>query len=107
MKEKVRKSLTKGLTRVKWIATFIAERTRAETSVAKLLYESCKLEDKMDGLYRDIGKRVMELKEKSGEEEKDVFQDFIVQQALDEIRNLKESTDDYKDQARNINRLPE
>ncbi|MEE8317851.1 MAG: hypothetical protein V3S13_02955 [Candidatus Omnitrophota bacterium] len=107
MREKVRKSLTMGLTRVKWIATFIAERTRAETSVAKLLYESRKLEDKMDGLYRDIGKRVMELKEKSGEEEKDVLQDFIVQQALDEIRNLKESTDDYKDQARNINKLPE
>ena len=107
MKDKVKQSLTTGLTRIRWIAAFIAERRRAETSVGKLLYESSKLENRMDGLYRDIGKRVMELKEKNDDEEKDVFSDFIVQQALDEIKNLKETTGDYREQARNINKLPE
>ncbi len=107
MIDKVKKNFTTGLSRVKWIAGFVADRTRAETSVAKLLFESSKLESRMDDLYRDVGKRVMELKEKDDLAEKDVYRDFIVQQALDEIRNIRESVDDYRDQAKNINKLPE
>ncbi len=107
MIEKVKKNLTTGLSRVKWIAGFVADRTRAETSVAKLLFESSKLESRMDELYIDVGKRVMELKEKDDLAEKDVYKDFIVQQALDEIRNIRESVSDYKDQAKDINKLPE
>ncbi|MBL7031811.1 MAG: hypothetical protein ISR97_01360 [Nitrospira sp.] len=105
MIDRVKNNLGTGLTRVKWIATFLAERTRAGTSVAKLLYESSKLGERIDELYRDIGRRVMELKENGGD--KDVYSDFIVQQALDEIRNLKEDVDDYKKEARNINKIPE
>ena len=105
MIDRVKNNLATGLTRAKWIATFLAERTRAGTSVAKLLYESSKLGEKIDDLYRDIGRRVMELKGKGGDN--DVYSDFIVQQALDEIRNLKEDVDDYKNQARNINKIPE
>ena len=105
MINRVRDNLATGLTRAKWIATFLAERTRAGTSVAKLLYESSKLGERIDDLYREIGQRVMELKEKDGD--KDVYSDFIVQKALDEIRNLKEDVDDYKDQARHVNKIPE
>ena len=105
MINRVKNNLATGLTRAKWITTFLAERTRAGTSVAKLLYESSKLGERIDDLYRDIGQRVMELKEKDGN--KDVYSDFIVQKALDEIRNLKEDVDDYKDQARNVNKIPE
>ncbi len=105
MIDRVKNNLATGLTRAKWIATFLAERTRAGTSVAKLLYESSKLAERIDDLYRDIGRRVMELKEKDGD--KDVYSDFIVQKALDEIRNLKEDVDDYKNQARNVNKIPE
>jgi hypothetical protein len=93
-----------GLMRIKWIATFVAERTKAETSVVKLLYESSKLETKINDHYRDIGKRVLELKEK---DETEVFQDFIVQQALREVKNLKSSVEDYKKQAKNTNKLPD
>jgi hypothetical protein len=93
-----------GLMRIKWIATFVAERTKAETSVVKLLYESSKLETKINDHYRDIGKRVLELKEK---DETEVFQDFIVQQALSEVKNLKSSVEDYKKQAKNTNKLPD
>ena len=104
MIDKVKKSLTTGVTRAKWIATFVAERTKAETSVARLLYESSKLESKMDDIYRDIGKRVAELKEKG---EESVLSDFIVQQALDEVKSLKETVDDCRNQAKNANKLPE
>ena len=105
MINRVKDNLATGLTRAKWIATFLAERTRAGTSVAKLLYESSKLAERIDDLYMEIGQRVMELKEKDGD--KDVYSDFIVQKALDEIRNLKEDVDDYKNQARNVNKIPE
>ena len=105
MIDRVKSNLATGLTRAKWIATFLAERTRAGTSVAKLLYESSKLNERINDLYSDIGRRVMELKEKG--EDKDVYSDFIVQQALDEIRTLREDSDDYKKQARNINKIPE
>ena len=105
MIDRVKNNLATGLTRVKWIATFLAERTRAGTSVAKLLYESTKLEERINALYSDIGRRVMELKDKDGDI--DVYGDFIVQQALDEIRTLREDVDDYKNQARNVNKIPE
>ena len=104
MINKVKDSFNTGLMRVKWIATLVAERTKAETSVVKLLYESSKLESKIDDLYRDIGKRVIELKEKG---EKEVHQDFIVQQALNELKDLREAVKDYGKQAKNINKLPE
>jgi gas vesicle protein len=107
MIDKVKKNLTTGLTRVKWIAGFVAERTKAETSVAKMLYESSKLDSKIDELYTDVGKRVMELKTKGGTEGEDVFRDFIVQQALDEIKNLQDTVSDYRAEAKNINKLPE
>ena len=105
MINRVKNNLATGLARAKWIATFLAERTRAGTSAAKFLYESSKLGERIDDLYKEIGQRVMELKEKDGE--KDVYSDFIVQKALDEIRNLKEDVDDYKNQARDVNKIPE
>jgi hypothetical protein len=104
MIERVKKSLNEGFRIIKWIATFIAERTKAETSIAKLLYESSKLERKMDDLYREIGKRTLELKEKG---EESIFNDFIIQQTSAEIKGLKETVEEYKDKARNVSKLPE
>ena len=104
MIDKVKKSFSTGVLRVKWIATFLAERTKAETSVARLLYEKTKLEGKINDLYSDVGNRVAELKAKG---EEDVLKDFMVQQALDEIKNLQETVDDYKSKADNINKLPD
>ena len=104
MIDNVKKSLNTGLLRIKWIASFLAERTKAEASVAKLLYEKTKLEGKINDLYSDVGKRAMELKEKG---EEDILKDFMVQQTLDEIKNLQESVDDFKGRAENINKLPD
>jgi enoyl-[acyl-carrier-protein] reductase (NADH) len=104
MLDNTKKNLVTGITRVKWIATFLAERTRAETAIAKLVYEKSKLENKMDDLYRDIGRRVLELKEKG---EHDVFNDFTIQHALSELKDMKEIVSNYKTQADNINKLPE
>ena len=61
MLDMTKKNLAAGITRVKWIAEFLAERTKAETVIAKLSYERIKLEKKVDDLYREIGKRVQAL----------------------------------------------
>ena len=104
MIDKVKKSFSTGVLRVKWIANFLVERTKAETSVARLLYEKTKIDGKINDLYSDVGNRVAELKAKG---EEDVLKDFMVQQALDEIKNLQETVDDYKSKADNINKLPD
>jgi len=104
MIDRIRNSLNKGLDQVKWFATFLAERTKAETDIARLLFESTRIDGKIEDLYRDIGKRVMEIREKG---EKAIWKDFIIQQALDEIKQLKETADEFRAQAKNLSKLPE
>lgn len=100
----IRKNLMTGLERIKWLASFLAERTRAETAIAKLFYEKSKVDDKIDDLLRDIGKRVVDLREKG---ETEVFQDFTIKHALSELKDLRESANNYKTQADKIIRLRE
>ena len=104
MIDKIRKSLNEGVKRIKWVATFLAERTKVETSMARMLYESSKLETKLDELYRDVGKRVLELKDR---DEKAVLKDFIILQMISEIKKLKEQIEDYKSKAHAISKPSE
>ncbi len=96
MLDKIRKNFNDGLKNIKWVATFLAERTKVETSIARLLYESNKLETKLDELYCEVGKRVLELKEKG---EKEVMKDFIILQMVNEVKKLREQIEDYKSRA--------
>lgn len=104
MINKIRRSLKEGLKHVKWITMFLAERTKAETSITKLMYESSKLESKLDDLYRDIGKRALELREKG---EDAIFSDFIIQQAVAEIKDLRDAVNDYKNRAKDLSKISE
>ncbi len=104
MIDRIRKNLDRGLDQVKWFATFLAERTKAETEIAKLLFESTRIEGKIEDLYRDIGKRVLEIKEKG---ERAIWKDFVIQQALDEIKHLREAAEEYRNQAKDLSKLPE
>jgi hypothetical protein len=100
----IRKNLMTGIERIKWVASFLAERTRAETAIAKLFYEKSKIDDKIDDLLRDIGKRVVDLKEKG---ETDVFQDFTIKHVISELKDLRESANNYKTKADEISKLRE
>jgi hypothetical protein len=104
MIDRIRNNLNKGLDQVKWFATFLSERTKAETEIARLLFESTKIEGKIEDLYRDIGKRVLEIREKG---EKAIWKDFVIQQALDEIKHLKETAEEYRNQANDLSKLSE
>jgi hypothetical protein len=104
MIEKVRKSFNAGIGSIRWFAGFLAERSRAETSIFKLRYESSRLRNRVEELYADIGRRVLELKEK---EEKEVFKDFIIQQTLDEIKSLNKEIEGYREKEEEVNRVAE
>jgi len=102
MIDKIRRSLKNGLKHIRWITLFLVERTKAETSIVKLMYESSKLEEKLDDLYKDIGKRALELREKG---EESIFSDFIVQHAIAEINDLREAVNDYKAKAKDYSKI--
>ncbi len=72
--------------------------------MARLLYASSKLESKLDGLYRDVGKRVLELKDK---EDKPVFKDFIVLQSISEIQNIRQEIEDCRNRAQELGKPPD
>jgi len=100
----IRRSIREGLNRIKWVAAFLAERIRTETLIARHLYESSRIEDRIDGLYRDIGKRVYELDEKGERPSPD---DFVIRQAINEIKDLRAMIRDHKEKARELSKLPE
>ncbi len=100
--DNVKKSLATGINRAKWMASFLVERTKAETSIAKIFYKRSKVEGRIDDLYREIGRRVLDLKEKG---ETDVLGDVIVQQSLKELKDMKQTADSYKTEAENMSRL--
>ncbi|MDP3298039.1 MAG: hypothetical protein AAB310_01070 [Nitrospirota bacterium] len=104
MLDKIKKNLNEGVKQVKWFAAFLSERTRVETSMAKLLFESSKLESKLDSFYCDIGKRVLELE---GKGEKAILKDFMVVQAIGEVKKLKEQIEDYKSRAHALGKVSE
>lgn len=104
MIEKIRKNINSGVANVRWLARFLAERSKVETSIYKLRYESSRIEKRIDELHKDIGKRVLELKEK---EVKEVFKDFIVQQTMDEIKTLKREVEGYRGKEEEANKVPE
>ncbi len=104
MIERIRKNFTEGKAGVRWLAQFLAERSRAETSLFKLRYESSKLGSRVDELYKEVGKRILDLKEK---EENDVFKDFIVLQTMDEIKVLRKEMQDFREKEAEVNKVSE
>lgn len=99
----VKKNLAAGIARVKWIAQFVAERAKAETSIAKNLYEKSKTENKMDDIYRDIGRRVLELSDSGGT---DILNDGTVRNCLNELRHMKEAAAGNQTRAESMSKPP-
>jgi hypothetical protein len=93
MLERIKKSYHNGIKQARLLASFFAERTKVETSMARQFYETTKLETKLDGFYTDIGKRVAELEDRG---EKEVLKDGIILQMVGEVKRVKKQIEDYK-----------
>ncbi|MBL7049140.1 MAG: hypothetical protein ISR96_06480 [Nitrospira sp.] len=105
--EQIKKNLYTGITRLKWVARFLAERIQTQTSAGRLLYEASKLKGRMDELYSEMGRKIMELREKDESSEQDVFKDAAVLQTMDEIKQVKQKIVEIKEQAGKINKFSE
>lgn len=92
MLEESKKNFATGVSRVKWIASFLAERTREETAKVKGVYKKSRLENRKEDLYSTIGRRVHELSETGGTGFHD---DRVIQQALAELRDIGKSANDH------------
>jgi seryl-tRNA synthetase len=91
MYEKLRESFSGGIERIKWFATVFSERLKIEIAVVKLLYQSDEMQKRRDGLYREIGRRVYDLK---GNPEKNILKDRAVAEAIEEIEKLDRDLDE-------------
>ncbi len=104
MLDRTKESLAAGITRVKWIASFLADRIKAEISIAKIHYRRSRIERQINDRYRDIGRRVVELRDRG---ETDVFKDAVIQHALDEVKDMNDTLKMDRKEADQMDKQPE
>jgi seryl-tRNA synthetase len=91
MFEKLRESFSRGIERIKWFSTVFSERLKIEIAIVTLLYQSDEMHKKREELYRDIGRRVYELR---GNSEKNIFKDRVAAEAIEVIEKLEKGLDE-------------
>jgi hypothetical protein len=94
--DKARRSFDSGVERVRWFATFVNARARAELAVFRLMADAGKLERERDRHEREIGARVFELRDRG---EINVFRDASVSAAMKEIERINQELLTLKEQA--------
>ncbi|MCK5287309.1 MAG: hypothetical protein KAI96_00875 [Thermodesulfovibrionia bacterium] len=93
MLDRIRRSFHEGIKQIKLFASFLSERAKVETFELKQFYATSKLVTRLDMLYSDIGKRVIELEAKG---EKEVYKDFILLPKIDEVKKLKKQIEEHR-----------
>ncbi len=99
MLQKMRENFSRGLNRLKWVATILSERLKIEIAVFKLLYQSDELEKRREELLKTIGLRVYEL---NGNPDKNILRDRTVLAALEEIKKIEKNIDELKQKVSEI-----
>jgi hypothetical protein len=102
--KKVLEDFRQGTEKVRWFSSLFAERIKIEIAVFKLLYDADKMSRTRDELLKRIGERVMELK---SQEDKNIFRDAVVAEAVGEIEKLDKSIDDAKNRVSDMGRVAE
>ncbi len=99
---KLKESFEAGVEKIRGLASLLAERFRVEAAVIKLIRESGELEKKRDGLVREIGERVFELR---GRSELSVLDDSRIRRALAELEKLDREIEELKGKASEIGKI--
>jgi hypothetical protein len=86
MLAKVKNSFAEGLVTLRWFASVLGERLKAEAAVIRLLWESHAVERKRDELMRRLGERVFELRKVEGV---NIYQDRKSIETLKEVEGLE------------------
>ncbi len=97
--DRIRKNAEEGIESIKRGASIVAERARIEASLARILFETGKLEKRLTTLYQKIGERIYTL---TAKKEKNILKDREIIEALEEIARLKEDLNKLQREARFI-----
>ncbi|MGW8322501.1 MAG: hypothetical protein ACWGSD_13200 [Thermodesulfobacteriota bacterium] len=99
--DRIRKDLEDGLNSIQAIGRFLAQRTRVETSLAKVVYDTQKIRRKIDEKYHELGERIYELKD-----EKNPSDNATVRDLISDLSSLKEELDFYMTRASELGGQP-
>jgi len=99
--DRIRRDIESGLYSFQSVARYVAERTRVETSLAKVVYDTQKIRKKIDEKYRELGERLYELRD-----EKNPTENAVIRDLLSECSGLKEELDFYMTRAGELGRKP-
>lgn len=93
--ERVFVNMQKGAWKVTVFAAFFSERVKAEVRIVRLRLKMESVQKRIDGLYRAIGKRALELKAGAVvRSTDDLFKDDVISAAVTEIAKLEKKMED-------------
>jgi len=97
MLDRIRRDLEEGLNTFKWAGRFLAKRVKIETLITKVVYDSRKIQKKIDGKYLELGEKIFELRD-----DKTAIQNSEVSNIISEIESLKKDLDLHLSRAKDL-----
>jgi hypothetical protein len=91
----IRERMRSGVERLRWYASIIGERLKAEISLISLLREAEDMNIMREEAARSIGHRVFELRESGG----NVYEDAHVAAALEDMEALETQIEELREGA--------
>lgn len=88
--QRVMDDLRAGIATLRLDTVHVAGRALEETELLRLRFELRKLDQQLSDLYKDIGERAVEMKER-GEAEERILHDAEIGRLVKEVEVLKES----------------
>lgn len=104
MFKRIQESFDRGIEKIKWVASLLAERTQVELSVIKLMYRTAQLEKRREQLLALVGQRVLELKTSP---DREILHDKTIADALIEIEHITAEIAATKKHASEISSIAE
>ncbi len=97
MLDRIRRDLEEGLNTFKWAGRFLAKRVKVETLITKVVYDSRKIQKKIDAKYLELGENIFELRD-----DKTAIQKAEVSNIISEIESLKKDLDLHLSRAKDL-----
>jgi len=97
MLDRIRRDFDEGMRRLKWAGEFLAERTKVEVSLAKVVFECQKLQKSIEEKKLELGERVFDLRD-----DKRALHNAVVRDIIAEIESLKSRLDEGMAEAREL-----
>lgn len=102
MLKKVRDNIEAGIEKIRWFSSLLNERIKVEISLFKLINQSSEMEKKRDAILKAIGKRVIELKDKS---EKNILRDPSLIEMMNQLNIIEKEMDEIREKALELSKI--